>query len=141
MVKTTRLLVGGWSQVGLPASSKRVVDSHLGMLLPPDELAKYTQQAVRGRSGRVHPTVHAVPTCTPLCTQFLRARYQQVRARSGRTRFWREKEQRRCALQRSGLSLNRQQLGRCSRLLNNALQLSVSSARCIRSGDWWRGLQ
>ena len=68
--------------MGLPASSKRVVDSHLGMLLPPDELAKYTQQAVRGRSGRVHATVHAVPTCalpTSPCTQ----RADEVLARKG----------------------------------------------------------
>ena len=98
--------VGG----GGPASSKRVVDSQLGML-PPVSASGKVHAAATGAAGRCACTLRATSS-----THAAGRRGFGAKTSKGATA---------AALQRSGLSLNREAEGRCSRL-NAALQCALS---------------
>ena len=100
----------GRGGVGGPASSKRVVDSQLGML-PPVSASGKVHAAATGAAGRCACTLRATSSAHAAGRRGFGAKTSK-----GATA---------AALQRSGLSLNREAEGRCSRL-NAALQCALS---------------
>ena len=96
--------------VGGPASSKRVVDSQLGML-PPVSASGKVHAAATGAAGRCACTLRATSSTHAAGRRGFGAKTSKGAATA--------------ALQRSGLSLNREAEGRCSRL-NAALQCALS---------------